>query len=138
MFLEGIKWPITIDFLEKSATIKSHSYCQFFMQNSPYLLNDLVYCCSDLFGWLVLWHINHFRLFNTKSCLGTKHSGLPFQGLWAELPTITWPLVIWHFQKWILLLFGSKYQSEKTPLFCLRFFSQHYPLWTFFLTPEKM
>ena len=32
--------PITIDFLEKRATVKSTSYCQFHKQISPYLLNE--------------------------------------------------------------------------------------------------
>ena len=32
--------PNTINFLEKSATVNSASYCQPLKQNSPYLLND--------------------------------------------------------------------------------------------------
>ena len=35
-----MKGPITIDFLEKGASINSTSYCQL-LQHSPYLLNDL-------------------------------------------------------------------------------------------------
>ena len=35
-----IKGLITIDFLEKGATVKSASYCQLSRQNSPYLFND--------------------------------------------------------------------------------------------------
>ena len=54
---------------------------------------------------------------------GTKHSGLPFWEVWAELLTITWPLVMWHFQKWVLYLFGSRLQLERTLLFHLCFSS---------------
>ena len=33
-------WDITVDFLEKGATVNSASYCQLLKQISPYLLND--------------------------------------------------------------------------------------------------
>ena len=36
----NMKGPITIDFLEKGATVNSVSYCQHPRQNSLYLLND--------------------------------------------------------------------------------------------------
>ena len=35
-----MKGPITIDFLAKSPTVNSISYCQLLKKNSPYLLND--------------------------------------------------------------------------------------------------
>ena len=37
---DSLLGPITIDFLEKGATVTVASYCQFCRQNSPYLLND--------------------------------------------------------------------------------------------------
>ena len=37
--LLGHKRPITVDFLEKGATVNSASYCQLLGENSPYLLN---------------------------------------------------------------------------------------------------
>ena len=40
IFLRHEKKPITIDFLEKGATVKNASCCQFIWQNSSYLLND--------------------------------------------------------------------------------------------------
>ena len=36
------------------------------------------------------------------ACWGTKHSGLAFCELRAGLPRITWPLVMWHFEKRVL------------------------------------
>ena len=36
----NMKGPITIDFLEKGATVNFASYCQLLRHNSPYLLND--------------------------------------------------------------------------------------------------
>ena len=38
--------PITIDFLEKGATVNNISYCQLLRQNSPYLLNDPCIICG--------------------------------------------------------------------------------------------
>ena len=73
---------------------------------------------------------------------GTKHNGLVFWELWAELLRITWPTVMWHFEKQLLPLFGSGYQSERTPLFHLCFFIQHmhanYPMWTFYLHQKNV
>ena len=54
---------------------------------------------------------------------GIKHSDLIFWELWAKLPTIMWLLVMWHFEKQDLSLFGSRHQSEKTLLFCPLFLS---------------
>ena len=54
-------------------------------------------------------------------CWRTKHSDLPFWELWAELPTITWLLVISRSESY--LFFGSRWQSERTPFFCLHFLS---------------
>ena len=38
--LRSMKGPITIDFIEKGATVNRGSYCQFLWQNSLYLLNN--------------------------------------------------------------------------------------------------
>ena len=42
-----IKGPITIDFLEKGTTVNNAFSFQLPWQNSPYLLNDLLYLCTD-------------------------------------------------------------------------------------------
>ena len=55
-------------------------------------------------------------------CWGTKHR-LPFWELWAKLSKITWPLVMWHFQKRVLSFFDSRHQSVRASLFHLRFSS---------------
>ena len=36
----NMKGPMTIDFVEKGATLNSASHCQLFRQNSPYILNE--------------------------------------------------------------------------------------------------
>ena len=35
-----MKGPMTIDFIEKGATVNNASYCQLLWKNSPYLLNN--------------------------------------------------------------------------------------------------
>ena len=73
-------------------------------------------------------------------CLGTKNRGLAFWELWANLPRITWRLVIWHSEKRVLSLFDKGHWLERTCLsspllrpvyFCKLSCVDHFP------TPEK-
>ena len=75
---------------------------------------------------------NYYYLFNYYYWY--KHSGFPFGELWAELPRITWPWVVWHFEKLVQLFFFFWQQtSVEENLSILRI---HFA-WTFSLHQKK-
>ena len=65
----------------------------------------------------------------------------PFWGLRAELPTITWLLVMWFFKKWVLPIFCSGHLSKKNPfsfVSALREVCVQILLWEFCLHQENI
>ena len=110
--------------------------------NSPKNLNDKK---IRLFDWLILmtrqsvWDHNmsrtslfkflRFFFFFRDFAHSYMISNIPIVGeqnivvthlwdLWAELPTVTWLVVMWHFQRLVLPLLGGRHRSERNPLFC--------------------
>ena len=65
-----MKRPITIDFLEKGATVNSASYCQL-KQYSPYLLNDS--CIMDYSFFLFSFFFNQISYQTLKSAFNSYH-----------------------------------------------------------------
>ena len=102
----NMKGPINVDFLEKGSTVNTASYCKFFWQNSPDLLNDS--WCLVTVSFLPTYSSDqlHIYIYIYSSC----HKWWDYLSLKQYLTYLfythflsTFPLSLYNFLLFILL-----------------------------------